>query len=51
VIVGQKNMSASASQAAAFYREVAKEKKLWTVEDSIGYPAPKGSDGVRAQPF
>lgn len=44
-------MSASASQAAAFYREVAKEKKLWTVSDAGGFPAPKGSDGLRAFPF
>jgi hypothetical protein len=44
-------MSASASQAAAFYREVAKQKKVWTVRDSSGYPVPKGSDGRRAQPF
>ena len=44
-------MSASASQAAAFYREVAKENKLWTVRDAGGFPAPKGSDGTRAFPF
>ncbi len=44
-------MSASASQAAVFYREVAKEKKVWTVRDSGGFPAPKGSDGTRSQPF
>lgn len=44
-------MSASASQAAAFYREVAKEKRVWSVRDSGGFPAPKGSDGTRAQPL
>ena len=44
-------MSASASQAAAFYRDVAKERKTWTVRDAGGYPAPKGRDGKRAQPF
>ena len=44
-------MSASAGQAAAFYREVAKEMKVWAVCDSGGYPAPKGSEGLRAQPF
>ena len=44
-------MSASASQAAAFYRDVAEKKVLWTVRDADGFPAPKGSDGARAQPF
>ena len=44
-------MSQSASQAAAFYREVAREKKLWTLIDDGGYPAPKTSSGKRSQPF
>ena len=44
-------MSQSASQAAAFYRQVAKEGKVWTVRDSGGFPAPISSSGQRAQPF
>lgn len=44
-------MSQSASQAAAFYREVAKKRVVWTVRDDDGFPAPKTSDGARAQPF
>jgi hypothetical protein len=44
-------MSQAASQAAAFYREVAKTRKVWTIRDAGGYPAPKGTDGKRAQPF
>src|SRR5438128_2311758 len=44
-------MSQSASQAAAFYREVAEDRVVWTVRDAGGFPAPKTSDGTRAQPF
>ena len=44
-------MSASASQAAAFYRDVAATRRVWTIRDAGGYPAPKGAGGVRAQPF
>ena len=44
-------MSQAASQAAAFYRDVAKNRSLWTVEDAGGYPAPMTSSGQRAQPF
>jgi len=44
-------MSASASQAAKFYREVAKNRVLWTVRDESGFPAPLNSSGKRAQPF
>ena len=44
-------MSQSASQAAVFYRQVAKEKKLWTVKDIGGFPAPKASTGERTMPF
>lgn len=46
-----KSMTQSASQAWAFYREVAAIKTLWTVEDDVGYPAPKTAEGRRAQPF
>lgn len=44
-------MSQSASQAQAFYQEVALNQKLWTVRDAEGYPAPKTSSGQRSQPF
>ncbi|WP_397383859.1 DUF2750 domain-containing protein [Prosthecobacter sp.] len=44
-------MSQAASQWAAFAREVAAHRRLWTVEDDVGYPAPLTSSGARAQPF
>lgn len=44
-------MSQAASQAAAFYRDAAKFRAVWTVRDSGGYPAPKNREGIRAQPF
>jgi len=44
-------MSQAASQAHAFYREVAKSALLWTIRDEGGFPAPPGTDGIRAQPF
>lgn len=44
-------MSQSASQASAFYKEVADNRKVWTIRDSGGFPAPKNFDGKRTQPF
>ena len=44
-------MSQAASQAWAFYRDVAKTRVVWTVCDEGGYPAPKTSSAQRAQPF
>ena len=44
-------MGQSASQAAAFYRDVAESKTLWTVQDDGGVPAPPKSNGQRAMPF
>lgn len=44
-------MSQAASQAWAFYREVAKTRVVWTVRDGGGFPAPMTSSGKRAQPF
>ena len=44
-------MSQAASQAWAFYRDVAKNRKVWTIRDAGGYPCPTTSDGKRAQPF
>lgn len=44
-------MSQAASQAWAFYREVARERVLWTLRDEGGFPAPESSEGIRAWPF
>ena len=44
-------MSQAASQAWAFYREVARTRVVWTVHDEGGFPGPMTSDGKRAQPF
>ncbi|MGC3990234.1 MAG: DUF2750 domain-containing protein [Chthoniobacteraceae bacterium] len=44
-------MSQSASQAAVFYRDVAAGRRVWTVKDDGGFPAPKTSGGERVQPF
>ncbi|GAA0656611.1 DUF2750 domain-containing protein [Rheinheimera tangshanensis] len=44
-------MGQSASQAHAFYKDVAKNKKVWTIRDEGGYPAPKTRTGQRSQPF
>lgn len=44
-------MSNAASHAHAFYRQVAQEKKVWTVKDASGFPAPMNSERKRAQPF
>lgn len=44
-------MSQSAAQAAAFFAEVARSGRLWTVRDVGGYPAPVSAAGRRAQPF
>ena len=44
-------MSQAASQAWAFYRDVAQNRKVWTVRDEGDFLAPKTSGGSRAQPF
>jgi hypothetical protein len=44
-------MSQASSQAWAFYRNVAKNRTLWTIIDAGGYPCPLTSSGKRAQPF
>ena len=44
-------MSQSASQAAAFYREVSASRILWTIRDESGFPAPLKPDGKRSMPF
>ena len=44
-------MSNAASQAAAFYRDVAKSGQVWTIRDEGGYPAPLTRSGEQAHPF
>jgi hypothetical protein len=44
-------MTQSASQAAAFYRDVARTGRVWTLEDEGGYPAPMTQEGRRSMPF
>jgi len=44
-------MSTAGIHAHAFYKGVATERKVWTIKDSGGFPAPKTSDGRRSQPF
>lgn len=44
-------MTQAASQAAAFYRDVAEHRVVWTMEDADGYPAPMTRTGRRAMPF
>ena len=44
-------MSQAGSQAWAFYRDVAKNRKVWTIRDAGGFPAPLTPGGKRSQPF
>lgn len=44
-------MSQAASQAWAFYRDVARNRVVWTVRDDGGYPALRTGSGQRSQPF
>jgi hypothetical protein len=44
-------MSQSAAQAAAFFTEVTRTGRLWTIRDAGGYPAPIDADGRRSAPF
>ena len=44
-------MSLSAAHSAAFRREVPLEGRVWSIRDSGGFPAPRGTDGTRAMPF
>jgi hypothetical protein len=43
-------MSQAGSQAWAFYRDVARNHRVWTIRDNGGFPQPATSEG-RAQPF
>ncbi len=44
-------MSLSAAHADAFYRDVAANQRVWTVNDDEGFPAPLNADGRRSAPF
>ena len=44
-------MTQAAAQARAFYKEVAQTKKVWTIRDSEGFPAPIGDEKKRSMPF
>ena len=44
-------VSQSASQAAAFFREVTQHRLVWYVRDDQGSPAPVTSSGKRALPY
>jgi hypothetical protein len=44
-------MSQSASQAAAFFREVTRHRVVWYVYDDVGRPAPMTTSGKRAAPY
>jgi Protein of unknown function (DUF2750) len=44
-------MSQAASQYAAFARDVAAHRRVWTVCDDGGYPAPMTASGRRSWPF
>ena len=44
-------MSVSAAHAAAFRREIATDRQVWTVLEDGSYVAPHKPDGTRAMPF
>ena len=44
-------MGQSSALANQFYRDVAKNFKLWTIRDERGFPAPLINKTQRAQPF
>jgi len=44
-------MSQSAAQAAAFFRDAVRTRRVWTVQDTGGIPAPRTGNGARAVPF
>jgi hypothetical protein len=44
-------MSQSASQAAAFRKDILESGKVFTLEDDGGHPAPETAEGRRAMPF
>ena len=44
-------MSQSGSQAAAFFREIARHRLVWFVRDDQGSPTPKNDSGQRVLPY
>jgi hypothetical protein len=44
-------MGASASGAAAFYREVAEKGEVWAIQDAEGFPTATNASGETAMPF
>jgi hypothetical protein len=44
-------VSQSGSQAAAFFKELAHHRIVWSVGDDLGSPTPKTSSGERALPY
>ncbi|MCA2223484.1 DUF2750 domain-containing protein [Nonomuraea sp. NEAU-L178] len=44
-------MSQSGAQAAAFFRDVASHRTVWTVQDDNGCPTPMMPSGRRSMPF
>ncbi len=44
-------MSQSAAQASTFYSDVAQHRRVWTLRDSAGFPAPVGDGNKRSMPF
>ena len=44
------NVSASTTQADAFYREAVERSAVWGIRDAAGFPAPETPEG-RAMPF
>jgi hypothetical protein len=45
------SMSISAAHAASFYKEVAKEKLIWSIRDAQGFLSPLSESGRRSMPF
>ena len=44
-------MTLAAAHWVAFAREVAKARKVWTIRDDKGFPAPRTESRKRSQPF
>lgn len=44
-------MSQSSLNANAFFKEIIEVKKIWSIRDRGGIPAPKNADGLRVMPF
>lgn len=44
-------MGASASAAAAFYRQAAENREVWAIRDARGFPTSTNASGETAMPF